>query len=62
MEINAARIAASFYLGLDSAILKLLKKWSRDNGYSNYNKLEETKYITPIGLFYKNWGFYLGSV
>ncbi|SVE62397.1 uncharacterized protein METZ01_LOCUS515251, partial [marine metagenome] len=24
MEINAARIAASFHLGLDSAILKLL--------------------------------------
>ena len=22
--------------------------------------LEGTKYITPIGLFYKNWGFYLG--
>ena len=20
-------------------------------------KLEETKYITPNGLFYKNWGF-----
>ena len=29
MDINAARIAASFHLGLDSAILKLLKKWSR---------------------------------
>ena len=29
MEINAARIAASFHLGLDSAIIKLLKKWSR---------------------------------
>jgi len=26
MDINAARIAASFHLGLDSAILKLLKK------------------------------------
>jgi len=30
LEINAARIAASFHLGLDSAILKLLKKWSRE--------------------------------
>ena len=28
MEINAARIAESFHLGIDSAILKLLKKWS----------------------------------
>ena len=62
MEINTARIAASFYLGLDSAILKLLKKWSRDNGYSNYNKIEESKYITPSGLFYKNWGFDLEGV
>ena len=52
MEINAARIAASFHLGLDSAILKLLKKGLGNNGYSNYNKLEETKYITTIGLFY----------
>jgi len=26
IEINAARIATSFLLGLDSAILKLLKK------------------------------------
>jgi len=26
MDINAARIAASFYLGLDSAVLKLLYK------------------------------------
>ena len=30
MEKNAARIAASFHLGLDSAILKLLKKRSRE--------------------------------
>ena len=30
MEINAVRIAASFHLGLDSAILKLLKKGSRE--------------------------------
>ncbi len=30
MEINAARIAASFHLGLHSAILKLLKKGSRE--------------------------------
>jgi len=30
MEINAARIAASFHLGLDSVILKLLKKGSRE--------------------------------
>ena len=30
MDINTARIAASFHLGLDSAILKLLKKWSRE--------------------------------
>jgi hypothetical protein len=30
MEINAARITASFHLGLDSAILKLLKKGSRE--------------------------------
>ena len=30
MEINAARIAVIFHLGLDSAILKLLKKWSRE--------------------------------
>ena len=30
MDINAARIAASFNLGLDSAILKLLKKGSRE--------------------------------
>ena len=29
MEINAARITASFHLGLGSAILKFLKKWSR---------------------------------
>ena len=27
--MNTARIAASFHLGLDSAIIKLLKKWSR---------------------------------
>jgi len=56
MEINAVRIAASFHLGLDSAILKLLKKSLGNNGYSNYKKLEGTKYITPTGLFYKNWG------
>ena len=30
MDINDTRIAASFYLGLDSAILKLPKKWSRE--------------------------------
>jgi len=30
MEINAVKIAASFHLGLDSAILKLLKKGSRE--------------------------------
>ena len=30
MDINTARIAASFHLGLDSAILKLLKKGSRE--------------------------------
>ena len=30
MEINAARIAAGFHLGLDSAILKLLKKGPRE--------------------------------
>ena len=61
MEINAARIAASFHLGLDSAILKLLKNGLGNNGYSNYNKLEETKYIyhqsvyfTRIGNF--TWG------
>ena len=30
MDINDTRIAASFYLGLDSAILKLLKKGSRE--------------------------------
>ena len=30
MDINATRIAASFHLGLDSAILKLLKKRSRE--------------------------------
>ena len=30
MEINAARIAASFYLDLDSTILKLLKKGSSE--------------------------------
>ena len=29
MKINAARIAAIFHQGLDSAILKLLKKGSR---------------------------------
>ena len=62
MKINAARIAASFHLGLDSAILKLLKNGLGNNGYSNYNKLEWTKYITPIGLFYKNWGFDLEGV
>ena len=28
MDINAARIAARFHQGIDSAILKLLKKWS----------------------------------
>ena len=56
MEINAVRIAASFHLGLDSAILKLLKKGSREQWIFKYKKLEGTKYITPIGLFYKNWG------
>ena len=30
MDINDTRIAASFYLGLDSAILKLPKKGSRE--------------------------------
>ena len=30
MEINAVRIAASFHLGLDSAIIKLLKNGSRE--------------------------------
>ena len=30
MDINTARIAASFHLDLDSAILKLLKKGSRE--------------------------------
>jgi hypothetical protein len=33
-----------------------LKKSLGNNGYSNYKKLEGTKYITPTGLFYKNWG------
>ena len=51
MDINSARIAASFHLGLDSAILYLLKNGLGNNGYSNYNKIEETKNITPIGLF-----------
>ena len=40
MDINDTRIAASFYLGLDSAILKLLKKGSREQWISNYYKLE----------------------
>ena len=43
MEINAARIAASFHLGLDSAILKLLKKESREQWIFKLQKIRRNQ-------------------
>ena len=43
MEINAARIAASFHLGLDSAILKLLKKESREQWIFKLQKVRRNQ-------------------
>ena len=49
MEINAAIIAANFHLGLDSAILKLLKKWSREQWIFKLQSVRRNQYITPNG-------------
>ena len=43
MEINAARIAANFHLGLDSAILKLLKKGSREQWIFKLQKVRRNQ-------------------
>ena len=47
---------------LDSAILKLLKKGSREQWIFKFQKIRRNQYITPISLFYKNWGFDLEGV
>ena len=62
MDINSARIAASFHLGLDSAILKLHKIWSREQWIFKLQKVRRNKYITPNGLFFKYWGFDLEGI
>lgn len=43
MEINAARITASFHLGLHSAILKLLKKGSREQWIFKLQKVRRNQ-------------------
>ena len=43
MEINAARIAANFHLDLDSAILKLLKKESREQWIFKLQKVRRNQ-------------------
>lgn len=49
MEINAARIAASFHLGLDSANLKLLKIWSREQWIFKLQKVRRKQ------IYNTNW-------
>ena len=43
IDINDTRIAASFYLGLDSAILKLLKKGSREQWIFKLQKVRRNQ-------------------
>ena len=41
--MNTARIAASFHLDLDSAIIKLLKKWSREQWIFKLQKVRRNQ-------------------
>jgi len=43
MDINAARIDASSRLGLDFAILKFLKKWSREQWIFKLQKVRSNQ-------------------
>ena len=62
MEINAARIAASFHLDLDSAILKLLKKGSREQWIFKLQKVRRNQIYNTNRFVLQCVGIYLEGV
>ena len=61
MEINAARIAASFHLGLDTAILKLLKKGSREQWIFKLQLVRRNQIYNTNQFILQELGILLGG-
>ena len=61
MEINAAIIAASFHLGLDSAILKLLKKGSREQWIFKLQLVRRNQIFNTNRFILQELGILLGG-
>ena len=61
MDINAARIAVIFHLGLDSAILNLLKKGSREQWIFNLQKVRRNQIYNTNRFVLQELGILLGG-